>query len=85
MLWHDICEYFQCLAEADQVLFFDAVESVDEFSSIADIMSEPRTIDPRLADLQARLIRVCQLKAAVRNKKVTSNIATLLSFCQVNA
>lgn len=56
-------------AEADQVMFYDAVETVDDLLSIEDI---PRisTRDPRLLELQSRLAKICQNKAAMRNKKV---------------
>lgn len=57
------------VAEADQVMFYDAVETVDDLQSIEEIPTL-RTRDPRLLELQSRLAKICQNKAAVRNKKV---------------
>lgn len=73
-----LCVYLT--AEADQVLFFDAVESVDELESIDD-NSRPKTKDPRLVELQNKLIKICQNKAATRNKKVTILLTCIRSKC----
>jgi hypothetical protein len=57
------------VAEADEVIFYDAVESSDELQSISEV-PKTRTRDPRLLELQSKLAKIGQNKAAVRNKKV---------------
>ena len=58
------------LAQAEEVFFYDAVETADDLQSIDDgPKSKPK--DPRLVDLQSKLVKICRNKAAVRNRKVS--------------
>jgi len=58
------------------VYFYDAVENVEELVSLGDDDDDDnddtrrRSVDPRLSRLQSKLIRICQRKANVRNRKV---------------
>jgi len=58
-------------AEAE-VYFYDAVENVEDLVSVDDDDDDMRrrSVDPRLSRLQSKLVRICQRKANVRNRKV---------------
>jgi len=55
------------------VYFYDAVENVEDLVSLDDDDDDDtrhRSVDPRLSRLQSKLVRICQRKANVRNRKV---------------
>jgi len=57
------------------VYFYDAVENVEDLVSLNDDDGDDddtrrRSVDPRLSRLQSKLVRICQRKANVRNRKV---------------